>query len=75
MDSGQHTDTDTTEDILASLKERVDMVHGVNKLLVEEHRELRKKNMYLENVVLSIWDATMGPKPKPTPKPKKKKKK
>ena len=71
--SGQHTDTDTTEDILASLKERVDMVHGVNKLLVEEHRELRKKNMYLENVVLSIWDATMGPKP--TPKPKKKKKK
>ena len=73
MDSGQHTDTDTTEDILASLKERVDMVHGVNKLLVEEHRELRKKNMYLENVVLSIWDATMGPKPKPKPKKKKKK--
>ena len=73
MDSGQHTDTDTTEDILASLKERVDMVHGVNKLLVEEHRELRKKNMYLENVVLSIWDATMGPKPKLKPKKKKKK--
>ena len=73
MDSGPHTDTDTTAGILTSLKERVDMVHGVNKLLVEEHRELRKKNMYLENVVLSIWDATMGPKP--TPKPKKKKKK
>ena len=76
--SGQHTDTDTdtTARIFTAINQLIDRVSYLeigDRMRNEEITEIKTKNMYLENVVLSIWDATMSPKPKPKTKPKKKK--
>ena len=62
--SGQDTDTGTIQ----TLATRVDMLEDVNRALDEEQRRIRRDTMYLENVVASIWRATMGPIPD-TPEP------
>ena len=72
--SGQHTDTDTTAKLYAALERltgRVSYVEIGDRMRWDELTELKTKNMYLENVVLNIWDATMGPTPKTKPKKKK----
>ena len=72
--SGQHTDTDTTDTTariftaINQLADRVSYVEIGDRMRWEELTEIKTKNMYLENVVLNIWDATMGPKPKPKKK-------
>lgn len=68
MNSGQHTDTDT--DTIKSLLTRVEMLEEVNRAMEDEQRRIRRNAMYLENVVASIWRATMGPIPDPTPQPR-----
>ena len=60
MSSGQDTDG-----IMASLLVRLDMVEEVTRALEDEQRRTRRRFMHLENVVASIWQATMGPKPRP----------
>ena len=67
--SGQHTDT--TAKLFAALERltgRVDYLEIGERRRNETQQEIKSKAMYLENVVLNIWDATMGPKPKPKPK-------
>ena len=73
MSSGQDTDTD----MLHNLVTRVEILESVQRALDEEQRRIRRDTMYLENVVASIWRATMGPipdtpepvTPEPTPTP------
>ena len=60
-----------TDGIIAGLLVRLDMVEEVNRALEDEQRRTRRRFMHLENVVASIWGATMGPKPRPRPRPKK----
>ena len=70
--SGQHTDT--TAKLFAALERltgRVDYLEIGERRRNETQQEIKSKNMYLENVVLNIWDTTMGPKPKTKPKKKK----
>ena len=72
--SGQHTDTDTTAKLFAALERltgRVDYLEIGERRRNETQQEIKSKAMYLENVVLNIWDTTMGPKPKTKPKKKK----
>ena len=72
--SGQHTDTDTTAKLFEAINrlvERVNYIEIGERMRWEELTEIKTKNMYLENVVLNIWDTTMGPKPKTKPKKKK----
>ena len=72
--SGQHTDTDTTAKLFAALERltgRVDYLEIGERRRNETQQEIKSKAMYLENVVLNIWDTTMGTKPKTKPKKKK----
>ena len=69
MNSGQHTDTTAKLfEAINQLADRVNYIEIGERRRNETQQEIKSKAMYLENVVLNIWQATMGPKPKPKKK-------